>query len=76
MEGEIEVIFAQVKSQVRASDFTGAFDQIMGLVPVGLKIVGFVILAMLLYRAAKSWKTLSITDMAAIVIAFALVGGR
>lgn len=64
----------QVKNQVRASDFTGAFDLIMSLVPVGMRIMGFVLLAMLVWNAARKWRSLSITDSAAIVIAFALVG--
>lgn len=65
--------FLQVKNQIRSSDVTGAFDSIMNLLPVGMKIIGFVLLLTLIIRAARTYKSMSVTDMAAIVIAFALV---
>lgn len=61
--------------QVKTADVTSAIDQVLGLLPTAMRIVGFVLLLMLVIKAAKSWRTLGTMELAAIVIAFALVGG-
>lgn len=60
--------------QVRIiSDVTGMIDQILALLPNVMRIIGFVLLLMLVIRAAKTYKSLSVTEMATIVIAVAIV---
>jgi integral membrane sensor domain MASE1 len=61
--------------QANLNDVIGIVNQIAGLVPKLMALVGFVLLVVLLVRAAKTWRTLSTMELAGIVIAFALVGG-
>jgi len=55
------------------SDITTLGNQAFAAVPKIGAILGFVLLAMLIKKAASQWKNLSIEQMAGIVIAFALV---
>lgn len=61
--------------QANLNDVIGIVNQIAGLVPKLMALVGFVLLVVLLIRAAKGWRTLSTMELAGIVIALALASG-
>lgn len=65
----------QVRNQVKTADVTSAIDQVLGLLPKAMQIVGFLLLLVLVIKAAKSWRSLGIMELCGIVVAFALVGG-
>ena len=66
---------AKRAAEVRVSDFTSIIDSGMAMLPKAVGIMSFVLLAMLLWQSFKKWKSMSLTELAAVVIAFAIVAG-
>lgn len=67
-------------TQVKVADVTSSIDAVLGLVPKVMGIVGFFLLLILLWRAGRAALAkgagLSIIELAAVVIAFAIVAGK
>lgn len=67
-------------TQVKVADVTSSIDAVLGLVPKAISILGFLLLLVLLWRAGRSMLSrgqgLSIIELAAVVIAFAVVAGK
>jgi hypothetical protein len=65
---------ARPATQIKTQDIWSAADKAFELVPIGMRVVAFGLLAWLLIRAVKGWKQLTIVELSAIAVAFSLAG--
>jgi hypothetical protein len=68
---------AQTKraAEIKVSDVTSLADAALAFIPKLLTLMSAVLLIMLLWKSIKTWKTMSLMELAAVVIAFAIVAG-
>lgn len=68
---------AQTKraAEIKVQDFMSLGDAALAFVPKALTVMSFVLLIMLLWKSMKTWKTMQLMELAAVVIAFAVVAG-